>query len=141
MSGVPTLTRIPPDSIKGAPAWADVLVRAINGLNDYLTQTLGKGLTISQNLAGSGIVELEVRTDSTYSSGTPMAVRFKAGLGGQRAAGCLILKVTDLGFPDAVLSGNYTASTWEQQGDEILVRWVSGLEASHRYRVRFWTPV
>lgn len=132
MSGIPPVTRISPDAVKGAPAWADVLVRAINGLVDYLTQSFGRTVTYP---------ELEVRTDSTYSSGAEMDVRFKANLGGQRAAGCLVLKVTDLGFPDACLSGNFTCSTWEQQGDEMRVRFITGLEASHRYRVRFWTPV
>lgn len=132
MSGIPPVTRISPDAIKGAPAWADVIVRAINALVDYLTQTLGRAVTYP---------ELEVRTLASYSSGVPMSVTFKHGLGGMRAAGCLVLKVTDLEFPDSVLSGNFTCSTWEQRGDEMLVRWISGLEASHRYRVRFWTPV
>lgn len=143
MSGVPPVARIPDDAIKGAPSWASVLVRAINALVDYLTQTLGKGVTIDQNLAGSGRVELEVRTSAEYDDAEPTftPVRFKANLGNQRAAGCLVLKVTDLDYPNAVLTGPFCATTWEQQGDEILVRWISGLEASHRYSMRFWTPV
>ena len=140
MSGVSPASRINLQDIAGAPKYVELLARTINQLIDAQNQALAKGQTLAANLAGS-IVEFEVRTTAGYSSGDAMAVRFKADLRGQRASGVLVFKVTDLDFPNAVLSGEYECSTWEQSGDEILVKWISGLEASHRYNIRFWVAV
>lgn len=134
------LKRIGLQDVPGAPSWMRPVFAFLNQIVEVINQAFAKGQTLRENLSGD-VVELEVRTTADYTSGVMSAVRFKARLGGLRASGVKVFKVTDLDSPDAILTGNFTASTWEQQSDEIVVKFVSGLQASHRYSVRFWVAV
>jgi hypothetical protein len=139
VSGLPPLKRIGPQDVPLAPSWMAPVFAFLNAIVDYLIQLADGGVSIADNLPGA-VIELEVRTTADYDDGEFTRVRFPHGLpANQRALGVKILRVIDLGFPDAVLSGSMSCDgAWRENGKDILVDWIDGLEASHRYRVRFW---
>lgn len=139
MSGVPPNKRIAIADLKGAPPWVEPLLVFVNSLAEFNTQAFAKGgINLDANIGT--VKELQVETPAAYATAATFPVlKFPTGLTGQRAKGVIVIKVVDRGFPDAVLTGNYScAGAWEEQGGEIVVRFVSGLEASHRYTLTFW---
>ncbi len=139
MSGPSNLKRLRLQDLPGAPKWAEKLVDAHNEVVDSIDQSLSKGgITLAANLGS--VKELEVRTTASYADpgGEFTRIRFPSGLVGRKASMVIIGYAQDLDFPDAALSGPIGCEgAWRESGGMIIVDWVTGLEASHRYRLRF----
>ena len=130
MSG---LKRIKREDVPGAPPWFDRFLDQYNAMVDFLVGAFDGGISLVGNVRGD-MRELEIRTESDYTSGEFTAVRFKTKL--SSVMGVTAVQVIDLDDQDTVLSGSFSVEYRARNG-EVEIRWVDGLAPSSRYRIRF----
>jgi len=133
---------LPPPKLKmddltklGAASWIEPLVRSYNQLRDYLQLAFDGGATLEDNIAGT-FRTLEIRTGTGYTTGTlEGTTKFDTGLMSVRAV--FVLRAVDKDFPDDVLCGPL-GTNWSASGGLVTLRYVAGLQKSHRYTLSTW---
>lgn len=135
MSGVPPVKRIQAKDVPGSPAWTERLYALLNQQFDFLVAAFAKGITIQDNVRGL-YKDLQITTGADYDDGVFTVVSFETGL--TDVLECRVCQVIDRDFPDAVLSGPFSCD-WRASSGRVSIRWVSGLEVSHRYFLRVWS--
>lgn len=134
MARLPNVRRLSRDSVRGAPAWFEPALRFINTFADGVYRALDRGLTFQENFVAT-IRELEFETASDYTSAdTWTEQRFQTGLR-VRAMGVVPLQIQELANNEPVVMGAVTLD-WTERDGQIVIRWVTGLEDSKRYRLR-----
>lgn len=129
---LPPVRSIKRDDIPGAPSWVEPLLDYLNRLTNYLYIAFDGGINIGGNVQGF-VKDIDVRTQSDYTSGEFDIIKFKVDLG--TVTSVTPLQVIDQSVPDAVLAGPVWID-WRATGGLISIRWVSGLEASRRYSMK-----
>ena len=134
MASLPTLTRIQKDDLgKDAPAWIDGILTVINQFMEEIYQSYNRNLTIPENVAGQ-IKTLDVVTDTNYSTGTFTQIKFSSELK-RRMTILLIGQVVQ--SDDPTTKYNYCFPSWEDSNGTIVVRYISGLANSKKYKITF----
>lgn len=136
-ASVGQLKKIGPQDVPGAPSWMRPVFAFLNSIVELVNRAFAGGITFQENIR-CAIVELQVQTGATYgTAGEFTTVKFLSGLSAKPIA-CEVVYVQDRDLPDAVLAGPHACTgAWRESSGEISVKWISGLENSRRYIVRF----
>lgn len=128
---LPSIKRILREDVKDAPSWVIGLIDPLNGFMETVYQALNRNLTLNENVA-SFLTEQTYTTISTYPTGQAL-FQFK-NLLKTRPIGVMVMQVYDkatyLPPPGPVYI------PWTLNGDQIVIRTITGLEADKTYLVR-----
>jgi len=134
MASLPTLTRIQKEDLgQDAPDWINGILSVMNQFMEEIYQSYNRNLTIPENVAGQ-IKTLDVVTTSTYTSGNFAEIRFSSELK-RRMTILLIGQVVQ--SDDPTTKYNYCFPSWEDNNGTIVVRFISGLADSKKYKITF----
>jgi len=128
---LPVIKKILREDVREAPSWVNGLIDPINSFMETVYQALNKNLTLTENIA-SFVTEITYRTISTYPTGqetTNFMNQLKV-----RPSGVMVMQVYDkltyLPPPGPVYV------PWTLNGDQIVMRTITGLEADKAYMIR-----
>lgn len=134
MAKLPQYRRILKEDLKGSPDWVDRLLTPINSVFESVFTALAGGLTFVENVR-STIRDVTFKTPSTYISDNEFnQINFASGLK-VKATGLQILQIeesTGDKLVDAVM-----ATGWLDNSGQIQVTFMTGLQDSKQYNVRF----
>lgn len=134
MAALPTIKQVTREDLREAPDWIERLLTPLNQFMASVFQALNGDLTFGTNIRAS-IRELRFNTSATYSTGDFPELAFASGLK-VKANGCLILQLNESTDPEEPLTGASVAN-WIERNGRIVVKYISGLENSKKYTVRF----
>ena len=128
---LPSFKRILREDVKDAPDWVDGLINPLNSFMEFVYQGMNKNLTLFDNVAAN-VTEFTYRTGATYPLGQD-DVNFQSGLK-NKATGVMIMQIYDRATYTPPPGPCYVP--WIQNVDQIVVKTITGLEASKVYTVR-----
>lgn len=133
MAVLPATKRITrADLGEDVPEWVDNLLSPLNSFIEQIYTAFNKNISIPENIA-SQIVQLDINTNSNYSSGEFPNTAFKRNLS-KKANIVLIGQVKDLSDNEyKFVAGGYPS--WEDNNGTINIYYIPGLDDSKKYRV------
>lgn len=129
---LPTIKKILREDLKDAPTWVNGLIDPLNVFMEMVYQALNKNITLSENVA-SFVKELTYITGSSYPTSQDLFT-FNNELK-TRPVGVLPLQVYERNTYIAAAGPVYIPWIY-QNGNQIQVSTITGLEASKTYTVR-----
>lgn len=132
---LPPVKNIQLADVPGAPSWFESYLGIENRILSYLYTAFDGGITLGGNIQGT-TRETELRTQSDYTSGEFDVVRLNVSPVLSQVQAVDVIQIYDLDAPTAVMAGPVQVR-WIADGADIVINWVTGLEASRRYFVRF----
>jgi hypothetical protein len=134
MASLPTLTRIQKEDLgKDAPEWINGILSVMNQFMEEIYQSYNRNLTIPENVAGQ-IKTIDIATTNNYTSGNFAEIRFSSELK-RRMTILLIGQVVQ--SDDPTVKYDYCFPSWEDNNGTIVVRYISGLADSKKYKITF----
>lgn len=127
---LPQTKKILREDVKDAPPWIGAIIDPVNSFMENVYQALNKSITFSENIR-CFIKEITYKTTSTYPVEAQVSFANELKV---KATGVLVLQ--------AVERTTYTPAPgpvyvpWVEDNGQILVRSITGLEASKTYTIR-----
>lgn len=133
MAVLPATKRITrADLGEDVPEWVDNLLSPLNSFIEQIYTAFNKNISIPENVA-SQIVQLDINTNSDYSTGNFPSTVFKRTLA-KKANLLIIGQVRDLSNNEFIFTtGGYPS--WEDNNGTISIYYIPGLSDSKKYRV------
>jgi len=114
------------------PEWVDNLLSPLNAFIEQIYTAFNKNISIPENIA-SQIIQLEINTNASYSSGIFPSTSFKRNLS-KKANVVLIGQVKDLSNNEfKFVAGGYPS--WEDNNGTINIYYIPGLSDLKKYKV------